>query len=364
MAAAVVDAASRTASRVPVIDPLQVMLLGSAREGPAGTQADAELDVCGICLEPLPGWAWEKIRVSCCGKFLHGACFSAFNAVGHTNCCYCRTRLPTSQKETFDTCLLNAHKGKAWAMSMLGDMVERGVAPASHEGSTDGWFFPPDAIMARRWRLKAAELGDVIAMHNLAVMMQCGEGGEIDHRGATRWYQAAARGGHVGSLVELGMMLFEGTAADTLAGGKLVTRESQLAAAAKLFDWAARRGNKTAANLLVQCQRYGVTVPSSDLFFTAAAADTAAENGQLREKCSASVEAADSDRAVRVRVCGLVNARQFNGRLGTRYGCQGADGRYKVILDGKGSDGTRRQKMRRLKIKAKNMEIIGPASTS
>ena len=73
----------------------------------------------------------------------------------------------------------------------------------------------------------------------------------------------------------------------------------------------------------------------------------------------------NDDCVVRVRVHGLVTAKQFNGQLGTRTKrFPGPAGRYEVILDGSGGEVSGRRKVRRLKIKAKNLEVLGPAPTS
>jgi len=93
-----------------------------------------------------------------------------------------------------------------------------------------------DPARAKAWYKRAAEQGNVKAMHNLAVLSAGnGEGATVDYAAAGRWFTEAAAHGLADSQYNLGILYENG-----LGVGK------DYAAAYKWYALAARSGDKEA----------------------------------------------------------------------------------------------------------------------
>ena len=73
-----------------------------------------------------------------------------------------------------------------------------------------GTGVPKDLSLSRQWTEKAAEGGNVKAMHDLAVFMAEGEGGPQTYAGAVEWFRKAADYGVVDSQYNLGVLYEQG----------------------------------------------------------------------------------------------------------------------------------------------------------
>ena len=162
---------------------------------PVRMAAAGETDVCGICLETLPRWGHELIRLACCGKGMHKACTEELQASAHRNKCpMCRAPLPKSALENHRRALKWAERGKAWAMEMI----------AQHY--RDGSGVRKSHKTARLWYGRAAEQGYAQAQLNLATMHRQGEGGPVSVEQARVWCGRAAEQGHARAQYNLAVM--------------------------------------------------------------------------------------------------------------------------------------------------------------
>jgi TPR repeat protein len=91
-----------------------------------------------------------------------------------------------------------AQSGHAMAMNNVGVALEKG------EGG------PVDLPAARQWYEKAAKAGNGWGMRNLGYMLENGRGGVEDMPEARRWYAQAARAGNSWGMNNLGTMLESG----------------------------------------------------------------------------------------------------------------------------------------------------------
>ena len=73
-----------------------------------------------------------------------------------------------------------------------------------------GTGIPKDLTLARQWTEKAALGGNVKAMHDLAVFMAEGEGGDQSYAGAVEWFRKGAEYGIVDSQYNLGVLYEQG----------------------------------------------------------------------------------------------------------------------------------------------------------
>jgi localization factor PodJL len=92
----------------------------------------------------------------------------------------------------------SAEKGLPIAQYTLSKLHERGTG------------VPKDLTLARDWTEKAARGGNVKAMHDLAVFMAEGEGGEQTYAGAVGWFRKGAEFGIVDSQYNLGVLYEQG----------------------------------------------------------------------------------------------------------------------------------------------------------
>tara|TARA_R110002012_G_scaffold223411_1_gene395392 strand:- start:5027 stop:8404 length:3378 start_codon:yes stop_codon:yes gene_type:complete len=91
-----------------------------------------------------------------------------------------------------------AEKGLPIAQYTLSKLHEKGTS------------VPKDLTLAREWTERAANGGNVKAMHDLAVFMAEGEGGEQTYAGAVGWFRKGAEFGIVDSQYNLGVLYEQG----------------------------------------------------------------------------------------------------------------------------------------------------------
>ncbi len=105
-----------------------------------------------------------------------------------------------------------------------------------------GQGVPQDAAQARAWYQRAANGGNVLAMHRIGVMAARGQGGPADQAAAIAWFEKASNYGLVDSQYNLGAIYHPG--GDSPAGG--------VHDAAKAYFWyalAAKNGDEQAGAL-------------------------------------------------------------------------------------------------------------------
>ncbi|MEX0645945.1 MAG: tetratricopeptide repeat protein, partial [Parvularculaceae bacterium] len=105
-----------------------------------------------------------------------------------------------------------------------------------------GQGVPQDPAQARAWYQRAANGGNVLAMHRIGVMAARGQGGPIDQAAAIDWFEKASGYGLVDSQYNLGAIYHPG--GDSPAGG--------VHDAAKAYFWyalAAKNGDEQAGAL-------------------------------------------------------------------------------------------------------------------
>ncbi|MBR9807227.1 MAG: hypothetical protein GYB49_08410 [Alphaproteobacteria bacterium] len=73
-----------------------------------------------------------------------------------------------------------------------------------------GTGVPKDLSLARQWTKRAAENGNINAMHDYAVYMAQGDGGSQSYAGAVEWFRQGAEYGIVDSQYNLGILYEEG----------------------------------------------------------------------------------------------------------------------------------------------------------
>ncbi|PZQ64794.1 MAG: hypothetical protein DI570_03990 [Phenylobacterium zucineum] len=130
-------------------------------------------------------------------------------------------------------------RGEANALARLTGLAEAGDAEAQlHLASlyeTGEAGLPQDLGVARLWTERAARTGDRIAMHNLALFLMQGEGGERDVTQAAVWFRKAAEQGIVDSQYNLGLLYEAGRGV-----------EKNLSEAYRWFSIAANAGDTAA----------------------------------------------------------------------------------------------------------------------
>ena len=86
-----------------------------------------ERDQCSICLEDLPKWAEEFIRMTCCGNGLHKHCAKDLMSTKMKwNCILCRAKTPSSDEEQIKYLRPWVKKQKAWAQAHMANKYEQG----------------------------------------------------------------------------------------------------------------------------------------------------------------------------------------------------------------------------------------------
>lgn len=138
-------------------------------------------------------------------------------------------------------------RGEANALARLEGLAESGDPEAQlHLASlyeTGEGGLPQDLGVARLWTERAALRGDRVAMHNLALFLMQGEGGERDITQAAVWFRKAAEKGIVDSQYNLGLLYESGRGV-----------ERNLAEAYRWFSIAANAGDTAAREKQLQVE--------------------------------------------------------------------------------------------------------------
>lgn len=145
-----------------------------------------------------------------------------------------------TRDQRFESALAALEDGRsADAVATLRELAEEDYAAAFLRLAKlyeTGEGVAADSVRARRWTQRAAEAGDVRAMHDLGVYFALGEGGPRDDTAAFRWFLRAAERGLADSQYNVGV--FHQT-------GRGVTADA--AEALYWFTLAARQGDAGAA---------------------------------------------------------------------------------------------------------------------
>ncbi len=217
---------------------------GAAAAKTAAVGGSGAVDLCGFCECVLPRWNWEKVRLTCCGRFLCKSCVPRLSRSKYRQCPYCAGIQPETAAEDVERLRKKADAGVPWAMGVLGNRYREGVV------------VPQSSAMARAWTEKAALAGDADSFFNLANFCVSGLGGEQDEVGAVVWYAKAAEVGHPGAKTALGHLNFAGR------GGL----EAGPQTAVKLWaDDASQHGHQEAIALLIRCrEEWDLPIPCSN----------------------------------------------------------------------------------------------------
>jgi hypothetical protein len=179
-------------------------------------------EVCPLCLEDIPLTSLQSaIYLVCCGNFTCFQCFQAACAGGKLRmkkCPCCRGELFINEKKRASLIEHQAHKGRKWAQATMGIYLLDGDA-VHHEVDVKKaleWLNlaaeqrQPDAICtiaqlhagvygevkeveqcqikARALMKEAADLGNLRAQRNYAMMCRLGQGGPVDKSEAAYYY--------------------------------------------------------------------------------------------------------------------------------------------------------------------------------
>ena len=152
------------------------------------TQPDeSHLGECPICCLPNPLHEQKsQVCPSCCKRICHGCNYAnqkrevAQGHRGRSKCLFCREPLPSSMKVSKKKLMKRVKANDTYAMVEVGSM----------------FFYNGDYGKAFEYWAKAAELGDVLAHFELAMLYRRGEGVERDFAKEVYHLEEAAIGGH------------------------------------------------------------------------------------------------------------------------------------------------------------------------
>lgn len=161
---------------------------------------ESHLGECPICCLPLPLDASKSIMMPCCSKHICKGCHYTnmkrqAEAELESKCAFCREPAPKSQEDMDSR---NTKRVEANDCSAIAEMGKSRRDAGDYEGAV-------------KYFTKAAELGDVNAHHELAVIYDTGviygnRGGGIrkDHKKFMYHLEEACIGGHVMARCDLG----------------------------------------------------------------------------------------------------------------------------------------------------------------
>ncbi|EJK67269.1 hypothetical protein THAOC_11722 [Thalassiosira oceanica] len=193
-AAAVAQAAGSAAAQVAVESAdqaarsLQQRLMASGHGRP-------EIDRCPICFDlvELPMHKNSKVKACCMKRVCDGCDLAAAQRGMYDTCPFCRTAIPADDASMLAMIQKRVGKGDAVAIKVLGEQYYYGTLGVAKDF--------PRAI--ELWT-EAAELGSLVAHHNLGATYYTGDGVEEDKPRGVRHWQQAAMNGHVDSRHNLG----------------------------------------------------------------------------------------------------------------------------------------------------------------
>ena len=165
---------------------------------------EVEPEDCPICFLRMPYLMSGGRYKACCGKVICSGCIFApvydheGNLLAET-CPFCRTPPPTSDEEALKIIQKRAETGDAKAVYNLGCHYANG-----------SYGLPRDYTKALEFYHRAGELGEALGHHNIGLMHSVCEGVHVDMKKAVHYWELAARGGHVESRHNLGMIEGQG----------------------------------------------------------------------------------------------------------------------------------------------------------
>eukprot|EP00985_Skeletonema_marinoi_P013824 scaffold6904_cov140-Skeletonema_marinoi.AAC.6 len=180
-------------------------------------------EVCPICLEDVPITCLNSVEYFwCCGNFICFQCFQASFAGGQLrmkNCPCCREEIFVATEEKVRQTEQLAKRGRPWAQAIMGERYLYGFSVQVDVQEALKWLKlaaeqnHPDAIRmiaqlhhgvygkvkeveqchikARALMKEAADLGNLKAQRNYAMMCRLGQGGPEDKSEAAHYYTLA-----------------------------------------------------------------------------------------------------------------------------------------------------------------------------
>ena len=139
----------------------------------------------------------------------------------------------------------SANKDLPIAQYRLAKLHEKGIGVAK------------DLKLARKWTEKSARGGNIKAMHDLAVFMAEGEGGEQTYAGAVEWFRKAAEFDIVDSQYNLGVLYEQGLGIspnpqEALFWFQIAAKNGDTGAPAKIRELKARVSSADASKILTR----------------------------------------------------------------------------------------------------------------
>ena len=125
---------------------------------------------------------------------------------------------PGTPADRFEDVAQALERGDATALPRLTGLADAGDGRAQLQLAglyeSGGAGLARDLPAARLWTRRAAESGQRIAMHNLALFLSQGDGGLRDYAEAAQWFRRAADQGVVDSQYNLGLLYESGRGVD------------------------------------------------------------------------------------------------------------------------------------------------------
>lgn len=125
---------------------------------------------------------------------------------------------PTLQDDSYGAVVTALARGEATALPRLNGLADAGDSQAQLNLAslyeTGGSGLSRDMSAARLWTRRAAEAGERIAMHNLALFLMRGEGGAQNFDEAAVWFRRASDRGVVDSQFNLAQLYETGRGVD------------------------------------------------------------------------------------------------------------------------------------------------------
>jgi hypothetical protein len=172
-------AAAATSTTAPVLEPEH--WLGTPR--------------CPVCLDDWDVNA-KPMFMMCCCKTVCTTCDQKLVSA-KSPCPLCRTPMPDTKEEELAMLRRNAENGIPAAIQKLGS-----------DYSIGNLGLVPSHKKAARLYQRAVDLGDVMAMHNLACSYFKGEGVKLDKKKAVKYYRMAADRGNAIAQFVLGEFFY------------------------------------------------------------------------------------------------------------------------------------------------------------
>ena len=155
-----------------------------------------EYGECPICFLLLPSMGSGRTYMTCCGKIICSGCRHANVydnqgiAIVEKKCPFCRTTMPTSNKEVIQRLKKRMEIGDSYAFFLMGCVYSRGQ-----------YGLPQDSAKATELWHKAGKFGYT----HIGAAYCNGEGVEIDEKMARYYYELAAMEGCVVARDNLGV---------------------------------------------------------------------------------------------------------------------------------------------------------------